>query len=293
MCWSSICRPACFGGLRIINLQLHGQALRMRWLWQQHSQAIKPWQGLSLPTDHITSSIFTASTEIIIGDGMTTQFWHAHWLNGVPLKAQFPALFKHSMGARLMVGEALADNKWIRCIKPNPSIAVLTDYLHLHQSLQGVRLSPTQADCIRWRWTANGQYSASSAYLFQFQTLKLSTYPALIWRTKTPPKCQIFAYLAIQGRCLTADQLQKKGIPCNPICPLCRIHPETALHMLATCSFTRAVWDCILPRHAAAAASPEQSERCLESWWCKITAPQSMTEATKTNCIVIATWWKI
>jgi hypothetical protein len=73
--------------------------------------------------------LFIASTDIIIGDGNGTQFWHSHWLQGTPLKMQFLALFKHSSGSKLTVQAAFIDSKWIRCIKLNPSIAVLTEYL--------------------------------------------------------------------------------------------------------------------------------------------------------------------
>jgi hypothetical protein len=51
-------------------------------------------------------------------------------------------------------------------IKRNPSRQVLVEYLLLWEVL--ARHAPNnfieEADAISWRWTANGQYSASSAY---------------------------------------------------------------------------------------------------------------------------------
>ncbi|CAM0909118.1 unnamed protein product [Alopecurus aequalis] len=288
--WSTICRPKSFGGLGIINLELHGYALRLRWLWQQHSQVDKPWQGLPIPTDSVTSCIFRASTKICIGNGMATLFWHDHWFQGTPLKLLFPALFKHSRGSRLLVGEALANNRWIGCIKPLPSTSVFTEYLHLADMLHATVLTPDTQDSIVWRWTANGKYSARSAYSFLCQTFISSNFPMLIWNTKTPPKQQVFAYLAIQNRCLTADMLRKKSIAHNPICAMCRILPETAVHLLAECSMARQVWTQVLLKYDARAAAPTATELSLEDWWWKSTMNLSRADATKVNCIVMATW---
>lgn len=59
-------------------------------------------------------------------------------------------------------------NKWIQCIKQSPSVPVLTEYLLLANLLSGVQLAPDQPDSVLWRLTADGQYSASSAYNFLF-----------------------------------------------------------------------------------------------------------------------------
>ena len=156
-----------------------------------------------------------------------------------------------------------------------------------------IQLQPNTPDSIRWRWTTNGVYIARSAYQFQFLTCRLSNYPQLIWSSQTPPKCQFFAWLAIQGRCSTADILQKKGIACNPICQLCHLHQETALHMLGQCPFSRDVWRQIFTRNGICSRIPSPTEHSLESWWLEITQQQNEANARKTSCVIIASWWRL
>lgn len=247
----------------------------------------------TFPSDPITKSLFIACTSITIGDGASTLFWHAHWLNGVTPKLAYPALFKHSRGSRLSVRDALTNGKWIQCIKANPTVQVLTDYLALAVQISSLTLDDRTADSIRWKWTANGNYSASSAYHFQFSTRTLSNFPKLIWQIKIPPKIQFFAWLAVKGRCSTADILQKKNIQCNPICSLCHIHPETALHMLAQCSFARSIWRQVFSHHAVSCPVPSTSEPSLEGWWWKNFSAQASANATKLSSVVMCTWWRI
>ena len=265
----------------------------MRWLWQNQTQSDKPWHGLPFPTDPVTKSLFIASTQIIIGDGTTTSFWHAHWLEAVPLKERFPALFKHSTGSRLSVSEACADAKWIRGIKRNPSVQVLTEYLRLAALLSDLHLNPTTPDTIKWKWTANGVYSARSAYQFQFLTCTLSNYKKMIWKINIPPKNKFFAWLAIQGRCSTADILLKKHIQCNPICSLCHIHPESALHMLGQCSYSISIWTVIFGRFAVTSRLPTMTEPSLERWWWEAISKETKANATKISSVLMCTWWRI
>jgi hypothetical protein len=44
---------------------------------------------------------------------------------------------------------------------------------------------------------------------------------------------------------LRADNLLKRRWPCNPICPLCRIMPETAAHLLFQWSFSQTLWPLV------------------------------------------------
>jgi hypothetical protein len=107
----------------------------------------------------------------------------------------------------------------------------------LFSALQGVHLSD-QRGSIRWNWTASGDYTATSAYEAQF----MGSYPryraSTIWCARAEPKCRFFAWLAIQGKAPTADNLAKKNWPCNPHCPLCYCIEETNNHLLAKCNFT-------------------------------------------------------
>jgi hypothetical protein len=99
-----------------------------------------------------------------------------------------------------------------------------------------------QLDTIAWKLTTNGSYSANSAYKIQFQGSYANHDWKRIWTAKVDGKCKLFGWLILQNRMWTADRIVKHGGDANSICVLCRTHPETALHMLATCSYSKQVW---------------------------------------------------
>jgi hypothetical protein len=97
-------------------------------------------------------------------------------------------------------------------------------------------------------WTSNGQFSVQSAYQLQFDGRITCIFPYIVWECDAPLKCQLIAWLAALNRCLTAGNLLKCAIPCNPVCPLCNAEPETALHLFASCAFLILVWDLVLQK---------------------------------------------
>jgi hypothetical protein len=107
--------------------------------------------------------------------------------------------------------------------------------------LRLVQLSD-QRDLISWRFTLNAEYSAKSAYLIQF-TGSFSDYDwSRWWQTDAEAKCMFFCWLILQNKVWIADKIIKHGGSANPTCNLCFSHPETTLHMLAQCPFSKAVW---------------------------------------------------
>jgi hypothetical protein len=71
----------------------------------------------------------------------------------------------------------------------------------------------------------------------------------LIWKVKTEPKCRFFAWLAIQGKAPTTDNLLRQNWPCNQNCALCYCMLETNDHILTEYNFSEAVWDKIGDRY--------------------------------------------
>jgi hypothetical protein len=62
-----------------------------------------------------------------------------------------------------MVKEGL-DGSWLRDCGPDLGAAALAEFFVLWQVLAEVQLSPNREDKLRWCWSANGIYSAKSAY---------------------------------------------------------------------------------------------------------------------------------
>jgi hypothetical protein len=90
--WDVCTRPKKWGGLGIKDLEKFGRALRLHWFWFNWDAKDRPWKDLLRIHDQIDRALFFTSTVITIGDGKSTLFWKARWLNGVAPKELAPNL---------------------------------------------------------------------------------------------------------------------------------------------------------------------------------------------------------
>ena len=117
-----------------------------------------------------------------------------------------------------------------------------------------------------WRWTANGVYSAAWAYNIQFEGSVRRNFKSIIWCSDAPLSCRVSAWLFVQGRCLTANALARRGWPNKEFCPVCSSYQDTAVHLLATCPMAIQLWCVVLQRcQLPPAFVPEQIET-LQTW---------------------------
>ena len=87
----------------------------------------------------------------------------------------------------------------------------MAEFVLMWEQVQAVQFSVVQ-DEIRWKWTANGHYSSKSAYDIQFAGSYCTFNSKVIWNAKTEGKHRFFAWLLVQEKLQTADNLLVKGI---------------------------------------------------------------------------------
>jgi hypothetical protein len=63
------------------------------------------------------------------------------------------------------------------------------------------------------------------------------------WKAHVENKCKVFAWILVQEKNLTVDNLQKRGWPHQERCVLCDRPLETGLHLSPLCPFAKAVWN--------------------------------------------------
>jgi hypothetical protein len=106
----------------------------------------------------IVQALFEASVTVAVGSGESTLFWRDKWLDGQCMSSLAPDLLllvnKRAVKTRT-VAQALQSNSWVADITGSLSALAMLQYLALWESLEAFR---------RRKWTASGQYSASSAY---------------------------------------------------------------------------------------------------------------------------------
>lgn len=106
---------------------------------------------------------------------------------------------------RQTVQQALTARAWARSFSRGLSAQGILDYLHIWHLVANIQLSQ-EANRTVWRWTANGEYTAESAYkMLHARSAKLAG-PNLVWKTWAPLKVRIFLWLFLRRRHWTADR---------------------------------------------------------------------------------------
>ncbi|CAJ2675264.1 unnamed protein product [Trifolium pratense] len=63
-----------------------------------------------------------------------------------------------------------------------------------------------------------------------------------LWQQKIPPKYQHLIWRLLHNALPVTDNLQKKGIMCNPLCPRCNAKIEDINHVFKDCTWAQQVW---------------------------------------------------
>ena len=114
---------------------------------------------------------------------------------------------------------------------------VLCQYLRVWNVLRDVSLNPMQEDRFVWRWSADGKYSASSAYRAFFVGSTSLLGAKELSKAKAPPRVKFFFWLALHGRLWTADRRARHGLQEDDTCILCAQGAETSDHLFVGCVF--------------------------------------------------------
>ena len=72
--WDKVQRPLDLGGLRILNLEITGWALQVRWLWFAKTDPNQSWKGLNIHVHPNACALFAIALESQVGDGNNTLF---------------------------------------------------------------------------------------------------------------------------------------------------------------------------------------------------------------------------
>lgn len=239
--WRNVGTPVEKGCLGIKDLDLFGQALRLKWMAKSLEQRDRPWTMMGYRLGKDIKDIFNSMAEYVVGDEADTSFWKANWLGGKCIAWRWPVLFSYVGCSRLTVDKALANNRWVRDLQGSLSNEALGEYFQLWEEVQGISLHPTP-DSIKWKLTGDGIFSTSSAYDLFCAMKEDCDHGALLWHTKAPSRVRFFMWLVLKGRCLTADNLAKRWWPHDDLCSLCQRVSEDGHHLFVTCNYTYAVW---------------------------------------------------
>ena len=159
------------------------------------------------------------------------------------------------------------------------------------EAVQEVQFSDSP-DLITWKWTANGLYSSKSAYDIQFLGSFCNFDAPAIWKSKAEGKHRFFAWLLVQGKLQTADNLLLKGIQCNTICCLCDQELESASHLCLHCCFAQQVWFLVCSWSQELISLPTPNVT-VQDWWNMSLQAANAADKGRVAALLIYTAWNI
>ena len=283
--------PQEYGGLGTRDLAAFSRALRLRWEWFRWDEHDRPWQGTATPCDKVDKALFQACTTISLGDGATARFWTDKWLQGCAPISIAPRLFPLAARKNMSVKEALSDGRWARGLQRIATEEQLDQFVELWQRIQHTQLSQ-ERDTVVWNLTANGQYSAKSAYTAQFLGKMKQPDLDAAWKIWAEGNVKFFFWLLLQNRNWTADRLRDRGWPHDDVCCLCHQEFETANHLAMHCSFAKEVWSFFTGSHSSMVQLLCQSNYIGE-WWSKARRGAGAEQQKKDTTTAIYIFWHV
>jgi hypothetical protein len=94
MAWCRVARLHDLGGPGVLDLNLMGRVLQLRWLWLSQTDPSRSWAALPIQEDPITTAFFKASIRCTVGNGHSTSFWTNPWVDGQCIADFTPDLFE-------------------------------------------------------------------------------------------------------------------------------------------------------------------------------------------------------
>ncbi|KAM0837392.1 hypothetical protein ACQ4PT_061694 [Festuca glaucescens] len=169
----------------------------------------------------------------------------------------------------------MTNGRWMR----GPCEEQLDQFVQLWTLVQHVQLKDNR-DEISWNLTADGKYSARSAYARQFIGRLMQPELEKAWSIRAEGKVKFFLWLALQNKNWTADRLRARGWPHSDTGSLCDQLPETASHLAMQCHFAKEVWNSFQGTNPSV-TQLATSVNSILGWWRKATRNKSLSRPKK------------
>ena len=280
--WEYVCRPKHAGGLglRSMTLVVTALAAKLYWRWcnsqdQEWAKILSHkylpgadcsevpriplmgkgsciWNTLKRGAHLVKEGLFW-----ICNGGSDTLFWQDSWDGHPPILASFPQL--------LPLSQTFVEAGWtkvehfktvkrlgnveIACWKDSqewPLGGSIEDRILLSRVLKDRLCSSLSGrDILAWYPSPKGKFTVAQGYAIldrNLHGLAEVHWWKKVWSSYSWPKCNFFLWLLAQRKCLTWENLRKRGFQGPSICVLCLHNEECISHLFFLCPFSREIW---------------------------------------------------
>ena len=99
-------------------------------------------------------------------------------------------------------------------------------------------------DVLAWSPNPKGTYTVASGYsrLVSHKMVLPKVQWWKVWNKLSWPKCNCFIWMLAWNKCLTWDNIRKRGFHGPSICVMCQENEEDSSHLFFQCSFAVQLW---------------------------------------------------
>ncbi|KAF8695940.1 hypothetical protein HU200_036816 [Digitaria exilis] len=192
------------------------------------------------------------------------------------------------------VDQALHDRAWVKQITGAITVQVLLDFLLIWDKVRRIVLQADIDDTPLWKWTANQQFTTASAYRAFFLGQHEILGARILQKTRAPPKCKFFVWLALHDKCWTAARRRRHNLQNDDACALCGQESETISHILLTCVFSRVIWFNILQSVGLQLLSPTPNQLAeFQEWWSSSRKRIQTADRKSFDTLVVLVAWSL
>jgi hypothetical protein len=259
-----VCLPKKQGGLGVIDLNTHNEAMLLKFLHKFYSKADIPWVRLvwdnyygnrKLPGQTKKGSFwwrdivklldkFKNLASVLVATGDTVLLWSDKWNGNTPAQL-FPELFSFAQNPAITFQDAVNKPLFLNNFHL-PLSAQAHDQLQQLSSLVNNRPAVGNLDLWSYSW-GNAKFSTAKAYKSLVGSRPTHLAFLWIWSSKCQMKHKVFFWLLLKDRLSTRDLLQRQLVELDSYtCDLCiRRKSETVAHLFFRCNFAKACWSSI------------------------------------------------
>ncbi|CAA7058378.1 unnamed protein product [Microthlaspi erraticum] len=260
--WESVCSPKSSGGLGLRRLEDMNQVFGLKLIWMIFASNGSLWVAwvqkyvlrgrlFWCPSLHVTGSwiwkhllnlrdVARSHLFIKVNSGNTALFWHDNWSDLGPLIDITGVNGLRVTGIQRMatVSEACCGSTWSISGGRHPILRLLRDCLppSVPASLN------SNKDVFLWRNSpldSPGEFSSSKTWDFLHPAGPSVTWTKSVWFKQRIPKHAFIMWIVMRDRLLTRDRLKSWGLSVPDSCLLCDSHPETKVHLLGDCVYSK------------------------------------------------------
>ena len=261
--WESICTPKSKGGLGLRRVEAINAAFQCKLAWRILTQDSSLWvqclrtkylahceffQYIKKGTDSPVWKSLLRHRHLLaqgirwkLGNGHRISFWFDNWLDNCNLLEMLHVQAEDLSQPSVMVAEFITPQRQWNISK---LCEVISDQAII-QKIRGIDIPSTDLeDTICWGLDKTGEFTTKSAIWLahKSQPLKKPDWAhKWIWTVDTMPKIQIFLWQLFHNALPVRDTLFHRGLPLDPLCPLCLQEVESIEHLFVHCPLSQRV----------------------------------------------------